>query len=154
MKASRAWSISSEELCVVHLGTTLVYIRSTNNTQHPQLHSTPPLLRTIPPHTLSLNNKNTPHPSPKSQPQIYFFPFPFLTTTLKFPFPPAAASSLGASSFAGPFFATSLQPPGAALAGLPLLGGVEVSTRPLSARRLRRMNSSAKWRESMVEELP
>ena len=61
---------------------------------------------------------------------------------------------MGVSGFAGPFFATSLQPPGAAFAGLPLLGGVEVSTRPLSASLLRRMNSSAKWRESMVELLP
>lgn len=86
------------------------------------------------------------------EPVTYFFPPFFLAaTTLKFPF---AGSSLGVSGFAGPFFATSLQPPGAALAGLPLLGGVEVSTRPLSASLLRRMNSSAKWRESMVELLP
>ena len=83
---------------------------------------------------------------------LYFFPPFFLEgTTLKLPL---AGSSLGVSGFAGPFFATSLQPPGAALAGLPLLGGVEVSTRPLSASLLRRMNSSAKWRESMVELLP
>jgi hypothetical protein len=92
-----------------------------------------------------------PHHHKKLNLTIYFFPFPFLTTTLKLPL---AGSSFGVSGFAGPFLATSLQPPGATLAGLPLLGGVEVSTRPLSARRLRRMNSSAKWRESMVEELP
>ena len=83
---------------------------------------------------------------------IYFLPPFFLEgTTLKLPL---AGSSLGVSGLGGPFLATSLQPPGAALAGLPLLGGVEVSTRPLSASLLRRMNSSAKWRESMVELLP
>jgi hypothetical protein len=109
-----------------------------------------------------LNNqpkKPAPVPSPplttqrQQQPNYFFPPFFFAATTLKFPFP-FAGSSLGVSGFAGPFFATSLQPPGAAFAGLPLLGGVEVSTRPLSASLLRRMNSSAKWRESMVEELP
>lgn len=84
--------------------------------------------------------------------QHYFLPPFFLEgTTLKLPF---AGSSLGVSGLGGPFLATSLQPPGAALAGLPLLGGVDVSTRPLSASLLRRMNSSAKWRESMVLLLP
>jgi hypothetical protein len=93
------------------------------------------------------------HPPITTTPTSHYFfpPFFFAATTLKLPF---AGSSFGVSGFAGPFFATSLQPPGAAFAGLPLLGGVEVSTRPLSASLLRRMNSSAKWRESMVEELP
>ena len=101
--------------------------------------------------TMSSTDNNT-FPFITTSEFLYFFPPFFLEgTTLKLPL---AGSSLGVSGLAGPFFATSLQPPGAALAGLPLLGGVEVSTRPLSASLLRRMNSSAKWRESMVELLP
>ena len=78
-----------------------------------------------------------------------FPPFFFAATTRKLPFDSSAFSG----AFAGPFFATSLQPPvlsAAAECGLALLGGAVGSTSPLSASFLRRMNSSAKWRESIV----
>lgn len=81
-----------------------------------------------------------------------FAPFFFDATTLKLPL----LSSL-VGSFGGPFLATSLQPPDlstVALCGLALFGGTEVSINPLSASFFRRMNSSAKCRESMVLEAP
>src|SRR3569833_2070961 len=79
----------------------------------------------------------------------YYLLLPFLRpdTILN---PVGTVSSFG---LLPPFLATSLQPPlpfpspaGAAAAGC-------VSTTPLSASFLRRMNSSAKWRPSIVVEL-
>lgn len=74
---------------------------------------------------------------------IYLLPpFFFAATTRKLPL---LSSRLG--SLTGPFFATSLHPPVellAALLGLALLGGADVSTSPLSASLLRRRYSSAK----------
>lgn len=98
---------------------------------------------------------------PQPIPSHLFAPFFLAATTLKYPFPPPfapAASSLpdAPASFTGPFFATSLQPPDLStptLRGLELFG-TALSRSPLSARRLRRMNSSAKWRESIVLEAP
>jgi hypothetical protein len=117
----------------------------------------PPISRTYQLTIEQTNNNDqrgsvSPNTHTHTQLNTYFLPPFFLEgTTLKLPL---AGSSLGVSGLGGPFLATSLQPPGAALAGLPLLGGVDVSTRPLSASLLRRMNSSAKWRESMVLLLP
>ena len=135
----------------VHMHNTLLYTCDDYTTQY---NCDPPYSSTMQPEpTSSLIHITAEQYIPHyHNNHIYFFPpFFFEGTTLKLPL---AGSSLGVSGLAGPFFATSLQPPGAALAGLPLLGGVEVSTRPLSASLLRRMNSSAKWRESMVELLP
>lgn len=84
----------------------------------------------------------------KSSGKVYLRPPLFLVCFTANPL----RSSFGGSFPPVVFFATSLHPL-APFAGLALFG-TAVSISPLSARRFRRRNSSAKWRESIVEDTP